>query len=115
MNIEELSAVDAVRLAATQVMGWKIDPYTGRNGFTFFDTGEEDRLSYHETRECTFNPLRSDADALSLIDAIDPTDFSLEKSGGNWTADFGGPWSFTHVDRRRAIVVAALRFTEARA
>lgn len=56
-----------------------------------------------------WNPLESDCDVFMVVDAMEKfsCDFSLEKSGGNWTASFGGV-SRTGTDRRRVICEAAM-------
>lgn len=124
MNYEDMEDAALVRLAATQVMKytwWECmeGDYEGSypmacdwsDGlFSYLDIYED---SSDSTPSDTWNPITRDSDAFKMVEAINPTDFSLEKSGDNWTADFGGPWNATHTDRRRAIVTAALKATEA--
>lgn len=121
VKYEEMDDAALVRLAATQVMKWTV--FQNPHGNTVAQPSPpadiEDRVCLEHVHGVSparmWNPLDSDAAALELVDAIDPTDFSLEKSGGNWTADFGAQWVYTHTDRRRAIVIAALLATEVRA
>ncbi len=105
--------VEIVKLLAEKVMGMvgrRISAWT----YSYRSLDEPRTLLIHSANSPHinkiegWNPLTSDADALALVDALNPTDFSLEKSGGNWTADFGIGHA-TSTGRCRAIVLAALK------
>lgn len=64
-----------------------------------------------------WNPLKHDSDAFMLVDRIAELycDFSLERSGTNWTADFSSIGYASNTSRCRAIVLAAIGVADATA
>jgi hypothetical protein len=103
-----------IRELAERVMNWELTyrfvggdkqtlGYTDRNGHE-----HEVRIGWNSPGPTAWNPLANDADAFMLVDALDPTDFTLEKSGLNWTATLASGQA-TGTDRRRAICLACAR------
>jgi hypothetical protein len=118
-----------VQGAATEVMDWtaeiaKRDGTYDMAGLPLPLLGIDPKLrwtalwgskSQHEEHtDATWNPLASDADAFMLIDKLDPTDCTLEKSGALWTVTLDGWATASDPDRRRAIVMASLARVEVR-
>ncbi len=132
-NYYAMDDATLVKLAATQVMGWKFKHE--RNGFLTFQPKNQSAQLYWDgckgAADRAFNPLASDTDAFALVDAMKAAGFyfdlydSLVRSTaefhcpkgpcpahGHTANDRGHGAEATTKDRRRGIVLAALGATD---
>ena len=103
-----MTDAELIKAAAERAMGWRRQ------------VGELEGTPVMTIREPSWNPLNSDADAFMLVDALAARGmrFLLEYRqplrGGppEWVVRFGDGELVTDPDRRRAIVVGALKACE---
>lgn len=108
-----MTDAEIVKLAAEKVMGWRFNKKRSSDEWQMwhFDVSGRCEIIASPKPLTVENwwPLTSIADAFMLIDAAGVScDFTLERSGTNWTADFRTT-SVTHTDRCRAITLAVLK------
>ena len=105
---------EMTKAAAEQVMKWKVVPakFKGPGTENMIEFSCPDRCNVFYWPGChsdyAWNPLVFDSNTFMLVDALPEREIKIGRLGPYWTVDIGMR-QCTSKDRRRAIVLAALR------